>query len=41
MPKYRIVQTGVFKKDLKKVIRRGYNIDLLEHVVDILAAGGS
>ncbi|HAT02839.1 MAG TPA: type II toxin-antitoxin system mRNA interferase toxin, RelE/StbE family [Oribacterium sp.] len=39
MPKYKIVQTGVFKKDLKLAIRRGYNTDLLGFVVDFLAAG--
>lgn len=39
MSKYRIVQTGRFKKDLKSVIKRGYNIDLLGIVVDTLAAG--
>ena len=39
MNKYKIVQTGIFRKDLKKAIRRGYNIKLLEEVVDTLAAG--
>ena len=39
MPKYRIVQTGIFKKDLKIAIKRGYNTDLLGFVVDTLAAG--
>ena len=39
MSKYRIVQTGTFKKDLKIAIKRGYNIDLLGFVVDTLAAG--
>lgn len=39
MIKYRIVQTGKFKKDLKAVIKRGYNIALLEVVVDTLASG--
>lgn len=39
MFKYRIVQTNVFKKDLKTAIKRGYNIDLLGVVVDTLAAG--
>lgn len=41
MAKYRIVQTGAFKKDLKIAIKRGYNIDLLGVVVDTLAAGKS
>lgn len=39
MNKYRIVQSGAFKKDLKTAIKRGYNIDLLGVVVDTLAAG--
>ena len=39
MNKYRIVQTGKFKKDLKTAIKRGYNIALLEVVIDILASG--
>ena len=39
MSKYKIVQTGRFKKDLKLVIKRGYNIDLLGVVVDTLASG--
>lgn len=39
MSKYKIVQTGKFKKDLKSVIKRGYNIDLLGVVVDTLADG--
>lgn len=39
MSKYQIVQTGRFKKDLKSMIKRGYNIDLLGFVVDTLAAG--
>ena len=39
MNKYRIVQTGKFKKDLKTAIKRGYNIALLEVVIDILATG--
>lgn len=41
MSKYRIVQTGKFKKDLKSVIKRGYNVDLLGVVVDALADGQS
>lgn len=39
MNKYRIVQTGKFKKALKTAIKRGYNIALLEVVIDILASG--
>lgn len=34
-----IVSSNRFKKDLKLAIRRGYNIDLLEEVVNKLAAG--
>ena len=39
MNKYRIVPTAKFKKDLKLMIRRGYNPALLEVVVDTLACG--
>lgn len=41
MNKYRIVYTGAFKKDLKTIMKRGYNIDLLGDVVDTLASGES
>ena len=34
-----IVSSNRFKKDLKLAIRKGYNIDLLEEVVNKLAAG--
>lgn len=37
--KYKIVQTGKFRKDLKLVKRRGYDLSLLKRVVDTLAAG--
>ena len=37
--KYRIVQTGKFKKDLKLIRKRGYDLSLLGVVVDMLAAG--
>ena len=37
---YTIKRTGQFKKDLKTAIRRGYNLKLMEEVVDCLAAGG-
>ena len=37
--KYEILSTGRFKKDLKTIIKRGYNIQLLQDVVDLLAAG--
>ena len=34
-----IVLSNRFKKDLKLAVRRGYKIELLEDVVDRLAAG--
>ena len=37
--KYKIVQTGRFKKDLKLAQKRGCNLALLGYVVDTLAAG--
>lgn len=37
--KYGIVLTSLFKKDLKIVKKRGYNLSLLNDVVDTLAAG--
>lgn len=37
--KYEIISTGKFKKDLKTLIKRGYNIQLLQDVVSLLAAG--
>lgn len=39
MSKYRIAQTSKFKKDLKAIIKRGYNISLMGAVVDVLAEG--
>lgn len=41
MNRYKIVQTGVFKKDLKRAIKRGYDINLLAEVIDTLAEGKS
>lgn len=38
-PKYGIVLTSLFKKDLKTAKRRGYDLSLLNDVVDTLAAG--
>ena len=35
--KYEIISTGKFKKDLKTLIKRGYNIQLLQDVVSLLA----
>lgn len=37
--KYKILATGRFKKDLKMIIKRGYNIQLLQDVVSMLAEG--
>ena len=37
--KYEILSTNRFKKDLKTIIKRGYNIQLLQDVVDLLVAG--
>lgn len=39
MSKYQIVPTGKFRKDLKTIKKRGYNIALLEAVVNMLAEG--
>lgn len=39
MNKYKIVPTSKFKKDLKLIKKRGYNLSLLEAVVDTLAQG--
>lgn len=36
---YRIVTTGKFKKDLKTIIKRGYNIKLMDDVVTKLSNG--
>lgn len=37
--KYEIVTTSRFKKDLKQMLKRGLQIDLMQEVVDRLAAG--
>ena len=37
--KYSIVVTNLFKKDLKTIKKRGYNLSLLSEVVDTLALG--
>lgn len=39
MNKYKIVPTKIFKKDLKIAIKRGYNIELLEKVIELIASG--
>jgi len=36
---YRIVATGKFKRDLKTVIKRGYNMKLMDEVVTKLSNG--
>jgi mRNA interferase YafQ len=36
---YRIVATGKFKKDLKAVMKRGYNMKLMDEVVTKLSNG--
>ena len=38
-PKYGIVLTSMFKKDLKLAKKRGYDLSLLSSVVDTLAQG--
>lgn len=38
-PKYGIVATSLFKKDLKTARKRGYDISLLDAVVQTLASG--
>lgn len=37
--KYEILSTVRFKKDLKAIMKRGYNIQLLQDIVNLLAAG--
>lgn len=37
--KYEVETTGRFKKDLKLVIKRGYNMALLQTIVDQLCTG--
>lgn len=36
---YKIMATGKFKKDLKTMIKRGYNMSLLDEIVTKLANG--
>ena len=36
---YRIKPTSLFKKDLKKAQKRGYNMELLAEVIRLLASG--
>lgn len=37
--KYEILATTRFKKDLKTIIKRGYNIQLLQDVISLLTSG--
>lgn len=37
--KYEIQRTTLFKKDYKRVQKRGYNIELLKEVITVLANG--
>jgi len=37
--KYEILSTSRFKKDLKAIMKRGYNIQLLQDVVSLLTDG--
>ncbi|MEF9839575.1 MAG: type II toxin-antitoxin system YafQ family toxin, partial [Lachnospiraceae bacterium] len=37
---YDLIATGRFKKDLKGVIKRGYDIALLDSIVELLVSGG-
>lgn len=39
MKKYELIATTKFKKDLKKIIKRGYDIELLDTVVETLLSG--
>lgn len=39
MNRYEIVQTGAFRRDLKLARKRGYNLNLIAEVVELLATG--
>ena len=39
MSKYRLQVTNSFKKDYRKIIKRHYNIDLLDNIVELLLEG--
>ncbi len=39
MKKYNLVSTASFKKDLKRITKRGYNITLLNDTVEMLLSG--
>ena len=38
---YKIIATNKFKKDLKTILKRGYNLNLLDEVVTKLSKGES
>jgi len=38
---YSITYTGMFKKDYKRIVKRGYNIKLLQDIIDILVTNGN
>ena len=37
--KYELAATGRFKKDLKSIIKRGYDVEFLNAVVSVLISG--
>lgn len=39
MSKYQLVTTTAFKKEYKRLVKRNYNIDLLDNVVEMLLNG--
>ena len=36
---YEVALTGKFRRDYQRAYKRGYNLDLLEAVVEVLASG--
>ncbi len=40
-PRYQIQQTALFKKDLKRIRKRGYDLSLIGYVVNTLAAASA
>lgn len=36
---YRIIPTNKFQKDLKKIQKRGYKLELITEIINILASG--
>lgn len=39
MNKFKLEMTGKFRRDLKTVIKRGYDMDLIQEVIDMLVEG--